>query len=40
MFRGEEQMAPHVSGQVRGTDYYRINELGVRRIEQLIKERV
>ena len=39
MFRGEEQMALHGSGQMRGTGYYRINELGVRRIEQLIKER-
>ena len=39
MFRGEEQTAPHVSGRVLGTGYYRINELGVRRIEQLIKER-
>ena len=36
MFRGEERTAEFAGGVVRGTGYYKINELGVRRIEELI----
>lgn len=38
MFRGEEQTSTYAGGVVRGNGYYKINELGVRRIEQMIKE--
>jgi hypothetical protein len=39
MFRGQEVTAEFVGGAVRGTGYYRVNELGVRRIEELINRR-
>lgn len=39
MFRGQEETSKFYNGEIRGTGYYRVNELGVRRIEELINRR-
>lgn len=37
-FRGEELTSTYTGNVVKGNGYYKINELGVRRIEAMIKE--
>lgn len=39
MFRGQEETGRFYNGEIRGTGYYRINELGVRRVEEILKYR-